>query len=171
MIAPMIETPRLALRPLSLEDAGFILELLNDADFLRYIGDKGVRTRQDAEGYIRSGPMDSHARLGFGLDCVELQGGSEPIGLCGLLKREWLEHVDLGFAFLPRFRGHGYAVEAGAAVLAWARQHVAPRRVLAITTPDNAASIAVLGKLGFRAEGRVQPPGEDIDLRLFAADV
>lgn len=170
MIPAVIQTGRLALRRLTTEDAGFVLELLNDPAFLRYIGDKGVRTREDAAGYIRSGPMDSYARLGFGLLLVELKPGLRPIGLCGLLQRDWLADPDLGFAFLPGFRRHGYASEAAGAVLAWARQSLGARRVVAIATPDNAASIALLAKLGFRREGRVRPPGEAVDLELLATD-
>ena len=101
--APVIETPRLALRRLSTDDADFILELLNEPSFLRYIGDKGVRTREDAGRYILAGPMASYERFGFGLYRVERKDGGEPIGICGLLKRDSLEDVDVGFAFLPRF--------------------------------------------------------------------
>jgi len=171
MMAAMIETQRLALRRLTTQDAGFILDLLNDPDFLRFIGDKGVRTREDAEAYIRSGPMDSYARLGFGLLLVTLKPALRPIGMCGLLKRDWLDDVDLGFAFLPAFRRHGYASEAAAAILASARENFGLRRVVAIATPDNAASIALLVKLGFRSERRVRPPHEGAELELLAADV
>ena len=99
---PVIETPRLARRRLTTDDADFILELLNEPSFLRYIGDKGVRTREDAGRYILAGPMASYERFGFGLYRVERKDGGEPIGICGLLKRDSLEDVDVGFAFLPR---------------------------------------------------------------------
>lgn len=170
MIAAVIETKRLALRRLTTEDAGFMLELLNDPDFLRYIGDKKVRTREDACGYIQAGPMQSYAQHGFGLERVELRATGEAVGICGLLKRDWLDAPDLGFAFLPRFRRHGYASEAAAAVLAWARSSLGARRVLAIVDADNAASIGLLSKLGFRQDGRVTPPGETVELLLMAAD-
>ena len=98
---PVIETPRLALHRLTTDDADFILELLNEPSFLRYIGDKGVRTREDACQYILAGPMASYDRFGFGLYRVERKDSGEPIGMCGLLKRESLEDVDVGFAFLP----------------------------------------------------------------------
>jgi RimJ/RimL family protein N-acetyltransferase len=167
----VIETPRLALRRFTTDDAPFVLELLNDADFRRYIGDKGVRTREEAEGYILSGPLDSYARLGFGLLLVELKPGLQPIGMCGLLKRDWLDDVDLGFAFLPGFRRQGYALEAASAVLGWARDSRGIRRCLAIATPDNAASLALLARLGFHHERRVRPPNEGAELVLMAADV
>jgi RimJ/RimL family protein N-acetyltransferase len=167
----VIESSRLALRRFTPEDAAFVLELLNDADFLRFVGDKGVRTPQDAAAYIRKGPLDSYARLGFGLLLVALRETGQPIGMCGLLKREWLDDVDLGFALLPAFRRRGYATEAAVAVLAWARESLPVRRIVAIATPANAASIALLEKLGFRRERRVRPPGDDAELELLAADV
>lgn len=170
MIAAVIETPRLALRRLTVEDAGFMLALLNDPDFVRFIGDKKVRTREDAAAHIESGPMQSYARHGFGIERVELRATGAPIGICGLLRRDWLDAPDLGFAFLPQFRRHGYASEAAAAVLAWARADLGARRVLAIVDADNVASIGLLSKLGFRHDGRVRPPGENVELLLMAAD-
>lgn len=162
---------RLTLRPFKLDDAPFILELLNDPDWLRYIGDRGVRTLDDARAYLQNGPLASYARHGFGLLMVELKDGAIPIGMCGLIKRAELDDVDLGFAFLPEFRGKGYASEAGAAVMAHARDSLGLKRVVAITTQDNAGSIKVLRKLGFRFERLIAWPGEELELNLFAADV
>ncbi|MDP2859906.1 MAG: GNAT family N-acetyltransferase, partial [Bacillota bacterium] len=113
----VLETNRLALRRLSVDDAEFILELLNDPSFVRYIGDRGVRTKDDARRSIQTGPMESYERFGFGLYLVELKETGEPIGICGLLKRESLQEVDVGFALLPRFWSKGYAVESVSAVL------------------------------------------------------
>src|SRR5690349_18580516 len=101
----VLETDRLVLRQLSTDDDAFILELLNDPGWLRFIGDRGVRTLEDARRYILSGPVDMYERLGFGLYAVELKAGGSPIGMCGLLKRATLPEVDLGFAFLPRYAG------------------------------------------------------------------
>src|ERR1700694_4605728 len=129
----VLETVRLTLRRLSLDDAGFILALLREPSFLRYIGDKGVRTRDDACRYIADGPMASYDRFGFGLYLVQRKAGGEPIGICGLLKRGWLEDVDLGFALQPRFWGEGYAFEAASAVLAHARERLGLRRIVAVT--------------------------------------
>lgn len=176
MSAALITTPRLALREFTRDDAPFILELVNDPDWLRYIGDRGVRTLDDARDYLERGPIASYARHGFGLWAVARQesGSSEEpdssglIGMCGLIKRAELDDVDLGFAFLPRARGQGYAAEAGAAVLAHAKQSLGLRRVVAVTTQDNAASIATLRKLGFRFERLIAWPGEDVELNLFA---
>ncbi|MFI4982343.1 MAG: GNAT family N-acetyltransferase, partial [Nevskiales bacterium] len=114
----VLETERLVLRRLVAEDAPFILELLSDPSWLRFIGDKGVRNLDDARLYIRIGPAAMYARLGHGLYLTELKDGGIPIGLCGLIKRDTLDDVDIGFAFLPQYRGQGYAREAAAATLA-----------------------------------------------------
>ena len=158
------------LHRLTADDADFILELLNEPSFLRYIGDKGVRTREDACRYIWTGPMASYERFGFGLYRVELKDGGEPIGICGLLKRESLEDVDLGFAFLPRFWSKGFAFESASAVLAHGRQTWGLKRVLAITSPDNEASIRLLAKLGFRFERTARLSEGAPEIKVFAAD-
>ena len=165
--AALIETARLRLRRLTPDDAPFILELLNDPAFLRYIGDKGARTEADARRYIEGGPMASYDRFGFGLLLVSLKEG-EPIGMCGVLKRDTLEEVDLGFAYMPRFRAQGYAFEAAAAVLAHARTTLGLRRVLAITSPDNMPSIALLEKLGFSFERMAQLTDAEPPVKVFA---
>lgn len=163
---PSIETARLRLRPLSTHDAAFIRELLNEPSFLRYIGDKGVRSEDDARRYIESGPLASYARHGFGLLAVEPKQGGPPLGICGLVRRDTLPGADLGFAFLPRSWANGYAFESAAAVLEEVRVAGRLDRVLAITSPENVPSIRLLAKLGFVPEGTVQLSGEE--LRLFA---
>lgn len=162
-----LETARLTLRHLTPADAGFIRRLLNEPSFIRYIGDRGVRTEADARTYIRQGPMDSYDRNGFGLYLVELKDGGTPAGICGLLKRDVLEDVDVGFAFLPEFWSQGYASEAVAAVVEDARRR-GFTRVLAITSPDNERSIHLLRKLGFRFERTMRQPSETSDVRVFA---
>jgi [ribosomal protein S5]-alanine N-acetyltransferase len=166
-----LETTRLRLRPLSFDDADFIVELLNEPSFLRYIGDKGVRDRAGACRYLEAGPLASYARHGFGLLGVELRDGGKPIGICGLLKRETLDDVDLGFAFLPRHWSRGYAREAAAAVLAHARETLALRRVVAITSLDNEASIRLLEKLAFRFERVLRLAPEQDEVKLFALEL
>jgi ribosomal-protein-alanine N-acetyltransferase len=161
------ETERLILRRLSEEDAPFILELVNDPDWLRYIGDRGVRTLEDARAYVRNGPAASYARFGFGLYRVEEKAGGAPVGICGLLKRDALEDVDLGFALLPRFRGRGYAREAAAAVVALGQGAFGLARIAAVTDPANARSIGVLERLGFGYERMVRLAPDEIELRLF----
>lgn len=162
-----LSTPRLTLRRLDEADAPFILELLNDPDWLRHIGDRGVRTLDDARGYINDGPLAMHARYGFGLDAVTLRGDGTPIGLCGLLRREELEDPDLGFAFLPAHRGRGLAREAALATLAHAAQALGLRRIVAITAPGNAASIRLLESLGFRFERTLRLHDDAEELRLY----
>jgi RimJ/RimL family protein N-acetyltransferase len=170
-IVSVLETDRLALRHLGPADAPFILELLNDPDWLRYIGDRGVRTLQQAAGYIEDGPAKMYASHGFGLYLAELKRGGEPLGICGLLKRDFLEDVDIGFAFLPRHRGEGYALEAAAGVLGYAASALGLGRVAAIVARENERSARLLAKLGFRFERMVAYPGEEEALRLFIADL
>jgi RimJ/RimL family protein N-acetyltransferase len=162
----VLDTPRLALHRLVPDDAPFILALLNDPAWLRYIGDRGVRTQDGARDYITRGPMAMYAREGFGLWRTALRGTGEPIGLCGLIKRPTLADVDLGFAFMPAYRGHGYGREAAQACLDYARDVAGLHRVVAIVSSDNADSLRLLARLGFRAEGpiRLPPDGEEVEL-------
>ncbi|HJV21367.1 MAG TPA: GNAT family N-acetyltransferase [Holophagaceae bacterium] len=164
-----LETPRLLLRPLTLDDAPFILELLNEPSFLEHIGDKGARDLDGARTYLLTGPLDSYARHGLGLLHVGHREGGASMGICGLLRRPGLlDDPDVGFAFSPAWWGGGYAHEAAAAVLDWGRSDLGLRRILGITKTDNIRSIRLLEKLGLRLEGKVQLyDGEPEDL-LFA---
>jgi RimJ/RimL family protein N-acetyltransferase len=164
--AGVIRTSRLDLRELDFSDAEFILELLNEAGFIRFIGDKGVRTLADARDYLRQGPMDSYARNGFGLYAACLRDGT-PIGICGLVKREGLSDPDVGFALLSRYWSCGYGVESAAAVLAYARNTLHIKRVVAITSPDNWSSIAVLEKIGLKFERMIRLVDHSPELKLF----
>jgi RimJ/RimL family protein N-acetyltransferase len=165
----VIETERLILRRFTPADAEFVLALLNEPGFLRYIGDRGVRTSEQASEYIEKSLVASYDRHGFGPWCVELKPGGEPIGMCGLFRKDWLDSPDLGYAFLAGHVARGYGVEAAAAVMDYARHTLALDRVLAVTTPDNEASIRLLGKLGFAYESMVQTPDTREALRLFSA--
>lgn len=147
----VLGTRRLQLRHLEARDAVFIKELLNETLFLRYVGDKGIRTVSDACTYIESGPAASYRRYGFGLYCITLKNDETPIGICGLLKRDSLPDVDLGFALLKGYRRRGFAAEAARAVLKEASVKWGLERILAITHPDNSASIRTLCGLGFTA--------------------
>lgn len=167
----VLETSRLVLRTLTSGDAAFMLELLSDPSFLRYIGDRGVRTLADARRYIEAGPRASYERFGFGLYLAELKASGEPIGICGLLKRDALPDADVGFAFLPPFWGNGYAFESASAVLVYARDTLGLTRVLAITSPDNVASIGLLEKLGFVFERLTRLSEGAPDVRLFAREL
>lgn len=166
----LIETERLVLRRLTVADAAFILELLNDRSFLRFIGDKQVRTLDDARKYILNGPIASYERFGFGLFLTELKDASAPIGICGLLKRDTLDDVDIGFAFLPEFCGQGYGFESARATMTYGREELGLKRIVAITSPDNDASIALLEKLGFKFECLTKLTDDAPEVKLFAAD-
>jgi len=155
---PVLTTERLLLRQLVPEDAPFILELLNEPAFIQNIADKGVRTLEDARGYLLSGPMASYAKHGFGLYAVELKDGGVPIGICGLIRREGLEDVDIGYVLLAGHWSKGYAVEAAAATLAYGREKLGLVRIVAITAPGNQASIRVLERIGLRLEKRIDLP-------------
>ena len=153
MTATRVVTERLILRDLVLADAPFILRLLNDPDFLAYIGDRGVRTLADAERYLREGPIASYERNGHGLWGVALRETGELIGLSGLLRRAEYADIDIGYAFLPAYRGGGYAFESASAVLRIADDTLGLRKVIALVSPENAASIGLLQKLGFTRSG------------------
>ena len=166
----VLETDRLVLRRLTLNDAPFIVELLTDPAFLRYIGDRGVKDQQSARRYLLKGPIASYEKFGFGLYLVFLKESGDPIGICGLLKRDTLSDVDVGFAFLPAHRKMGYAAESAAAVLAHGKDALGLKRIVAITSPDNAASISVLEKIGLRFEGMTRLGDDPREVRLFVID-
>ncbi len=154
------KTSRLTLRELQLSDAAFTLCLYNEPSFLQHIGDKGVRTIEDAENNLRQGAIASYAQHGYGMWLVENQQG-QSIGMCGLIKRDFLTETDLGYAYLPEFVGQGYAYEAATAVLAYAAQHTALKTLVAIVSPDNLASKSLLEKLGFAQDGQVLVPDKN----------
>jgi RimJ/RimL family protein N-acetyltransferase len=163
----ILESARLRIRQLTFDDAAFVLRLLNEPSFLQNIGDRGVRTRDDARNYILTGPMASYAQYGFGLFRVELKDSGTPIGMCGLLKRDYLDDADIGFAFLPEFWSKGYAYESAAAMMAHGRESLGLKRIVAITAPDNHGSMNVLRKIGLEFERMVRRPNETEDTRLF----
>jgi [ribosomal protein S5]-alanine N-acetyltransferase len=165
------QTARLRLRHLVDSDAPFILALLNEPDFIRNIGDREVRTLEDARRYIQHGPMVSYSQHGFGLWLVEMLDGGDPIGICGLLKRDYLQDVDVGFALREGYRGHGFAFEAAAAALRHGREDLGISRIVAITSPDNHASMKVLRKLGLEFERTLRIPDQTRDTRLFTPAV
>lgn len=149
-------TPRLRLERFVEEDADFILRLVNEPSWLQYIGDKGVRTREDALNYLRNGPMAMYERHGHGLYRIDRADSGTPIGMCGLIKRDNLDDVDIGYALLPEHCGQGYAEEAARAALQLAREQFGLRRVVAIVTPGNARSTQLLHKLGLRYEKNIE---------------
>jgi [ribosomal protein S5]-alanine N-acetyltransferase len=164
----VLETERLALREFTSADAPFMLRLVNDPAFVRYIGDRGVRTIDDARKYIADGPIAGYARDGHGLMRVDRKSDGAALGMCGVLKRDALPEPDIGFSFLPEYWSQGYALESACAVLRHARETLGLGRILAITTLDNVPSMRLLDRLGFRFERMIAFGNEE--LRLFASD-
>ena len=167
----ILETERLLLRELTTDDARFIFELLNEPSFIRNIGDRNIRTLDDACAYILNGPVKSYEKNGFGLYLIVLKETNESIGMCGLIRRENLEDVDIGYALLPRYWSKGYAVEAARATKAYAKDVVGLKRIVAIVDPTNEASMRVVEKLGFSYEKMVRLSADDIDLKLFGVEL
>lgn len=164
----LIETERLSLRELTVNDAAFMLELMNEPAFIRNIADRGLRSVEEAERYLTEKYLGSYRKLGFGFYRVDLKAEAKPIGICGLIKREALPDVDIGFSLLESYWGHGYAYEAASAVLDYARHTLQLSRIVAITASHNQSSIRLLGKLGLRFEKRVNLPGYKGESLLFS---
>lgn len=164
----MLETGRLYLRELSVKDAAFILELVNEPLWLRFIGDRGIRTQEGALEYLLQGPLAMYRQHGFGLWRVSLRETDAPIGICGLIQRPTLEDVDLGFAFLSAYARQGYALEAAAGTLQYAWEKLGLRRVVAITSPDNDPSGRLLAKLGFRFERMARLSAGAPEVQLYS---
>jgi RimJ/RimL family protein N-acetyltransferase len=155
----ILETQRLNLRTIDADDAAFYHALINDPTWLEYIGDKGIYTVEAARKAIIDGPRAMQQKLGFSLYVMERKEDGTPLGMCGLIKRDWLPDVDIGYAIRPAYFGHGYTYEAAAAVVGHARDQLRIERLLGITDPGNARSIALLAKLGLTfIEHKVLPP-------------
>jgi len=166
----ILETERLALRQFTADDAAFIFELVNEPSFIQNIGDRNVRSLADAINYLEKGPISSYARNGFGLYHVQLKESGESTGMCGLIKRDALEDVDIGYAYLPKFWSRGYAVEAALAIKEQARS-LGLKRLVAIVDPVNIGSIRVVEKIGLTFEKMVQLSADDIELKLLGTDL
>ncbi|WP_405384492.1 GNAT family N-acetyltransferase [Maribacter sp. LLG6340-A2] len=162
-----MNTTRLQLLPIGLDDAGFIYELLNSEGWLKFIGDKQIATIKKAEEYIVNNLMPSYEKHGFGLLKVCL-GNGVPIGICGLLKRDYLDYVDLGFAFLPAYEGFGYAYEASNAMVQFGKNQLKSSSILAICKESNTRSLALLNKLGFTKKDKIQPQPDAEELLLLS---
>ena len=167
----VLETERLTLRFFRLSDTDFIIRLLNEPSFVEYIGDKGVRTVEEANQYLINGPMDSYERYGHGLNIVELKETGEPIGMCGLVRREYLDDADIGIAFLEQYWSKGYAMESAEAVLKHAQETLGLDRIVAIVTPKNYSSINLLEKVGLTFERMIRLSDDDEELKFFVSDM
>lgn len=162
-----IETERLYLKRAKLEDAQFIYELLNSDSWIKYIGDKKITTQNKAKDYIQKTLIEGYDKYGFGLLTVVLKGGT-PIGLCGFLKRDYLENVDLGFALLPGFEGMGYAFEATNAIMEYGESELDLKKVMAICIESNQRSLQLLSKLGFKKIDTIKPNETSEELLLLS---
>lgn len=158
---------RLLLRLLTEADAGFMLQLVNEPGWLDHIGDRGVRTLDDAVSYLRDGPLSLYSRLGFGFWAIERLDAPGPIGICGLIRRDTLPDVDIGYALLGEFEGQGYASEAARLTLALARERYGLARLIAIVSPGNHASERLLAKLGMQREGSIAQGDPPVELNLW----
>ena len=165
----VIETQRLILRKFTVEDAAFMLKLLNTPNWLRFIGDRNVRTLEEAKQYLLNGNIRSYREYGFGFYVVVIKEIQESIGICGIVKREGLEDVDIGFAFFQQFMGKGYGYEAASAVLNYALNDLKIKRIVAIVDPENVVSIALIKKIGLQFEKMIQMSPKDIELMLFGS--
>ena len=163
----MLETDRLLILPFSVDDADFILALLNTPSWLTFIGDRGIKTASDAQQYIVDGPLKSYAQYGFGPYVVKLKNSNVPIGLCGLHKRLTLADIDIGFAFLPEYAGKGYGYEAASATITYARDVLGLTRITGITKPTNQHSIRLLEKLGLQFEKPINFSADGKESLLF----
>jgi RimJ/RimL family protein N-acetyltransferase len=165
----VLETQRLILRRFSLDDAAFVFEIVNDPAWLQNIGDRHVKTLDDARAYLSKGTLAMYERIGFGMYVVTLKESGEPVGMCGLVKRDGLDDVDIGFAFLPRFRGQGFALESAAAVLEHGKRDLGLKRIVAIVSPANQRSIRILENIGLKFERRMTLPGDDEEIAVYAS--
>jgi RimJ/RimL family protein N-acetyltransferase len=163
----ILETDRLRLREFNFDDCLFIIELLNSQGWLKFIGDRNVRTTEQAKNYLANGPLKSYKAFGYGLSMVERKEDSVPLGMCGILNRDTLEYPDIGFAFLPEHNAKGYALEIVKAVLGYADEKIELPVIAAIVVPSNGRSISLLEKTGFVFEKIISLPSSEEQLCLY----
>jgi len=168
---PQIQTERVIIKELDLSYADFIFQLLNSPGWLQYIGDRNIHSLEDAGNYLLNGPLKSYKDHGFGLCLVQLREDGIPIGIAGLLKRDYLDCPDLGYAFLPEYEGKGYAFESANAIIQQSKEYLGLERIQAIVLPENERSIHLLEKLGMKDQGMHEFPGQKSVLRLFQMDL
>lgn len=164
----VLETERLVLRRISVDDAEFVLDLLNQPSFVKYVGDRNVTTIEEAREYILSRLVVSYEKFGYGLYLVELKQNKAPIGICGLVKRDTLPDADIGFALLPDYCSQGFAFESAQAVVDYAKEVLKLKRLLAITTKNNENSEKLLNKIGLKFERLIRV--DEDELKLFSTD-
>jgi len=164
----VISTDRLLINRITLDDAGFMLKLMNDKDWIKNIGDRGIRTIEETEEYIRTRFLKTYNESDFGFYSLILKSDQQIIGIAGLVDREGIDHVDIGYGLLPEFRGKGYAFEATKAIYDYGSEELKLEKIVAIVNPDNPSSIKLLTKLGMEFEKMIRLPDEEIDIMLFS---
>ncbi|MCB0444149.1 MAG: GNAT family N-acetyltransferase [Gelidibacter sp.] len=168
-VIKIAETKRLIIAKMTLNDASFMLKLLNTPHWIKYIGDRNIKTIDEAKTYLKNGVLKSYAELGFGFYKLMLkEENNKTIGTCGLIKREQLDGIDIGFALLPDYEGKGFGYESSLEIMAFAEHTLQLKRILAITNPINSNSIKLLEKLGLTYQKRVKPFDDNEELLLFA---
>ncbi len=163
-----LHTERLHIVKATLNDTDFFIELVNSPGWLQYIGDRNVKNRLDAVRYIQSAILNKYKTFGFGMYKLLLQPDNIPVGICGFIKRDFLDHPDIGFALLPAFEGKGYILEAASTILEYGKTHLHFTQILAITNPDNMKCHRVLEKLGMQPAGSIQPHADAPSLLLYS---
>ena len=164
---PELKTERLEIVELTETDADFIFQLMNDSDWIKNIGDRGINTVQDAKRYIIDKLVPAYTEYGFGFHLVKHKSDQKPLGICGIIKRSFLDHADIGFAFLPEYRGKGFAFEACTAIYQFAQQKQAFGQIAAITIPSNTPSIRLLEKMGFTYDKMIEWPDDGEKLMYY----
>jgi len=169
---PLTTTNRLIISKVTLKDAPFFIELMNTPSWLKYIGDRNIKSIEDAKKHLKKGILKSYKESGYGFYKVTQKSEPEKaIGIVGLVKRKELEHTDIGFGFLPNYEGKGYGYESSVAIMNMAKNKFKLNKVLAITNPDNKSSIHLLEKLGLSFQKRIKPFADNEELLLFAKDL
>ncbi len=164
----LLKTDRLLINRITLDDAAFILELMNDKDWIKNIGDRGMTSIEDAEAYIKTRFLKTYEESNLGFFGLITKNSKEVIGIAGLVDREGIDHVDIGYGLLPNFRGKGYAFEATKAIYDYGYKQLKLEKIVAIVNPDNPTSIQLLSKLGMEFEKMVRLPDEEKDIMLFS---
>lgn len=163
----LISSNRLHLSEFSLKDASFFFELVNDPDWIKYIGDRNIKTISDSENYLKDKIIPSYKQFGFGFYVVRLKESNLPIGMCGLIKRDWMSYVEIGYAFLNKHRSKGYAIEASIATKKYAKEEIGISKIAALTDVDNEKSGNLLNRLGLEFERLISYPGEQKKCKLY----
>jgi [ribosomal protein S5]-alanine N-acetyltransferase len=146
-----MKSDRLELKKLRISDAEFILTLLNTASWIKFIGERDVKSKEDAIAYIKkinSNPLTTYW-------VIKIKDGLKSIGLITLIQRAYLFHKDLGFALLPAYNGQNYAFESSQLLLQNLKSNSDDTIIQAVTLSNNDLSIKLLNRLGFKFENEI----------------